>query len=170
MTDQLTLLVSATFGMMFIMSIVLLITYLGGFPEGIWRITRTDYFGFTIFNSDGKPIRRVKKMQDITIKSVPHFNYAGRTFYIDSANKARVRGRPNWYYNANNAIPIPIITGIQDSKVFDPMTINRHYRIDIERRIFNLRKDKGSSSILKFGLVIIVVIILVALIGLVFPK
>ncbi len=157
-------------GIQIIVLVPLLVIFrLGGIPEGIWRLLHIKYFVFFILDPDNTPIRHVKKFVYMQVKSPEHFNYGNRIFYTDKQNMTRSKGRPSWYYTPNNSIPIPMVTGTQDSKVFDPMTIWRFANIDIERRILSLRKQPSrASSIVKIALAIIAVIIIIGLSGLLF--
>src|SRR5689334_2648657 len=84
---------------------------LGGYPEGLWRILRIPRFAFILYTPDGEPIRRVKKMSEIKVKSPPHFDFNGRTYYTSKENAERVKGAPQWRYTPDNSLPIPIFTG-----------------------------------------------------------
>lgn len=149
---------------------VVVFVRLGGWPEGYYRITKQRYFGFVIYDPDGTPIRRVKKMKDIIIKSPPHFESFKKTFYVHSPNAERFHGRPQWRYTADNSLPIPMFTGkieitledgtkiIRESNMqekLDPRDIFKAYNTDIPSDLLKLgtpKKAKGPNWLM-IGLV-----------------
>ncbi len=144
-----------------------MITKLGGWPAGFYRLFGIRFFIAILIDTDGIPLRHILRWSKMQIKSPQHFTLLGRTYYTDTNNTARIFGKPAWYYRPGNSIPIPIITGEQDEKIVDPLTIYKAYNIDIERRILNLRKPPSAkgSKILLVGLAILAIIILIGIIG-----
>lgn len=118
---------------------------LGGWPEGYYRIARIKYFVYFILDPDNTPIRFVSKMNNMKVKSPMHFNHSGNTYYPDKQNTCRSKGRPAWYFQRDQSVAIPIVTGNRDP-LLNPITINKAYRIDVLGNLNKLKKDKSTHA------------------------
>ena len=177
MTDEIVILVAYAI----VAEIVLMAPYiafmrLGGYPEGLWRIIKIRYFGFVIYDPDGTPIRRVKKMSEVIVKSPPHFEWSKKTFYLHTPNAERFHGRPQWRYTPDNSLPIPMFTGkveitlldgtilVRESNMkekLDPRDIFKAYNTDIPSDLLKLgqeKKKKGPNWLVIGGIIIIALI------------
>lgn len=151
MTDTSTILLFGVMMIEFIMIVPFLIWIrLGGNPEGTYRIFRVKYFVYWVVDHDGSLVRNTMKWSRIMTKSPAHFvddknGDPSMTRYVDKQNTGRSRGRPAWMYHIDNAIPIPYISGYRD-KVLDPITINRAYRTEIDRRLDRIGRERPISA------------------------
>ncbi len=126
---------------------------LGGWPEGYYRIFKIRYFGFVVYDPDGTPIRRVKKMSKVKVKSPPHFEWNKKTFYLHNPNAERFHGRPQWRYTPDNSLPIPMFTGNVEVVLDDGTILKREMpndRLD-PRSIFKAYNQDVTSDLLKMG-------------------
>lgn len=171
MSDITSLIVYAILGEFILLGPFAIFVRLGGYPEGYYRLLKIRYFGFVLYDPDGTPLRRVKKSSSIITKSPPHFNYSfkgadgakiSRTFYIDKPNAERFRGRPQWRYTQDNALPIPIFTGKvsislengttiertfgEADKKLEPRAIFKAYNTDIPSDLLKLGQDKPKKG------------------------
>lgn len=165
MEDALTLLIVG----FLVLEIITIIPFaifmrLGGHPEGTYRILRIPHFAFVIYTPDGEPIRRVRKMSEVKVKSPPHFDFNGRTFYLSKENAERVKSAPQWRYTPDNSLPIPLFTNkvtvklengtilersLGEHEKLDPRAVFKAYNTDIPTQLLKLGDVKPEKRSLK---------------------
>src|SRR4029077_2311883 len=157
MTDQIVTLVAyAIVAEIVLMAPFIAFMRLGGYPGGLWRIIKIRYFGFVVYDPDGTPIRRVKKMSEVIVKSPPHFEWNKKTFYLHTPNAERFHGRPQWRYTADNSLPIPMFTGRVVVKLEDGTELIRESNMNEKldpRGVFKAYNTDIPSDLLKLGTV-----------------
>lgn len=129
---------------------------LGGWPEAWYRLRRVDYFVQFIREASGKITRHVHKWDKIRRNSPAMFSFKGGDWLVDEDLQSRSNGRPAWFYNYNDARPIPM--GV-DKLRCDPVLIQKGFRNKTIGDIHRTGEDKKPKDKLWLA------IILIALVG-----
>jgi len=145
--------------------IIVLIAYriwntLGGYPEAFYRITRKPYFLQYLVEVDGRISRYVHKFSMIESHSPAKFTFRKLDWFVDNSQTARSNGRPAWFYNYDNSIPIPVIE--QSRTKVSPLLIFKAFR---NKTVSDMHKLEERKTNLKYLTAFVYIIIIVAVVA-----